>query len=49
MIIKAEKMILEYVNYDLFIRDNLLCDRVSLYLENIKSMIPFEFFEIFQE
>jgi hypothetical protein len=44
MILSVEKKLLKFVNYDLFIRDKLIIDRVGLYLESIRPLIdPFDF------
>ena len=45
MLIKTEKYILESVEYKLLLRDRLLVDRVSLYLEAVRNLIFPESFE----
>ena len=45
MLIKTEKYILESVEYKLLLRERLLVDRVSLYLEAVRNLIFPESFE----
>lgn len=39
MVLNCEKYLLNLFNFDIFIRDNLLIDRVGLYLENIRNFM----------
>jgi hypothetical protein len=39
MVLNVENRLLKFINYDLFIRDKLVVDRVGLYLESIRPLI----------
>ena len=39
MVLNCEKYLLNLFDFDIFIRDNLLIDRVGLYLENIRNFM----------
>jgi hypothetical protein len=41
-ILQMEKVLLSVVEYDLFVRDNLLVDRVGLFLETVRFLIDEE-------
>jgi hypothetical protein len=49
MVLNSEKKLLKFINYDLFIRDKLIVDRVGLYLESIRPLIDTKDFEKFSE
>ena len=49
MVLKCEHFILKVLNYDLFIRDNLVLDRVGLFLENVRSFFEENDFKKFTE
>jgi hypothetical protein len=42
MLLQVEKKILKAFDYDLFIRDKVICDRVGMYLESIRFLIQEE-------
>jgi hypothetical protein len=48
MILNVEKKLLKFINYDLFIRDKLIIDRVGLYLESIRPLIDPSDFDKFK-
>lgn len=41
-ILQMEKILLSVIQYDIFVRDNLLVDRIGLYLETVKFLIDEE-------
>ena len=49
MMLNAENQVLRMLNYDLFMRDRLIVDRVGLYLEAIRLLIDPNDFVKFQE
>ena len=49
MVLNSEKIILKVLNYDLFIRDKLIIDRLGLYLESIRFLLPVKDFTKFHE
>lgn len=49
MVLNAENIVLKMVNYDLFVRDKLIVDRVGLYLESIRFLISAKDFDKFTE
>jgi hypothetical protein len=49
MVLNCEKKLLKFINYDLFIRDKLVVDRVGLFLESIRPLIDQNDFEKFSE
>jgi hypothetical protein len=49
MVLGAEKTVLKMVNYDLFVRDKLIVDRVGLYLECIRFLISPNDFDKFAD
>lgn len=49
MVLNAEKVILKIVDYNLFVRDALLIDKVGLYLESLRFLIQEQDFNKFKE
>jgi hypothetical protein len=49
MISNTEKMILKFLDFNLFIRDKLIIDRVGLLLESIRFLIDVNEFDTFKE
>ena len=49
MVLDAEKTVLKMVNYDLFVRDKLIVDRVGLFLESLRLLIAPKDFDKFAE
>jgi hypothetical protein len=49
MILNVERKLLKFINYDLFIRDKLIVDRVGLFLESIRPLMDSNDFDKFQE
>lgn len=49
MVLNAENQVLRMLNYDLFVRDRLIIDRVGLYLEALRFLIYENDFDKFKE
>lgn len=49
MVLNAENIILKFLNYNLFVRDRLIVDRVGLYLESIRFLLNNNDFDKFKE
>ncbi len=49
MILDSEKIVLKVVNYDLFVRDHLIVDKLGLYLESIRFLVNSSDFEKFKD
>jgi hypothetical protein len=49
MILDSENIVLRVLNYDLFVRDHLIIDKVGLYLESIRFLIDDNDFERFKD
>jgi len=49
MLIKAEKLILESIEYKILLRDRLIVDRIGLFLQAIKNLINPESFADLQK
>ena len=49
MVLNTEKIILKFLNYNLFIRDKLIVDRVGIYLESVRFLIDSKDFNKFRE
>ncbi len=49
MVINTEKIILKLLNYDLFVRDRLIVDRIGLYLESMRFLIEENDFDKFKD
>lgn len=49
MVLKCERTLLNILDYDLFIRDNLIVDRVGLYLESVRYLLDPQDFSIFTD
>ncbi len=49
MVLNTEKIILSFLNYNLFIRDKLIIDRVGIYLESVRFLIDSRDFDKFRE
>ena len=47
MVLNCESYLLKLLDYDIFIRDSLICDRVGVFLENIRSFFEDEEFNNF--
>lgn len=47
MVLNCETYLLRLINFDVFVRDNLLTDRVGLYLENVRCFFEKEDFNVF--
>ena len=47
MVLNCETYLLRLINFDVFVRDNLLSDRVGLYLENVRCFFEKEDFNVF--
>ena len=48
-LLQAERKLLEIINYDMFVRDSLLTDRVGLFLESVRQLMNNEEFDKLQE